>query len=253
MDKLADMDSLVHAMGPLAKLAVTVVYIVSVMSFDKMDFDGLFVMLLFPVIWYQLAFIPVSTCFYRLRLVLPLVLAVGIFNPLLDRQICGEIFGFAVSRGFITMLTLMLKGVESLLASFLLVATTGIDSLCRALRKIHMPRLFCSLVLLTYRYIAVLLDEASAMMDAYMLRSPGQKGVAFKAWGSFLGQLLLRSMDRSRELYESMELRGGCGDFRYAEERARLKLSPLFAGLTAALILIFRFADIPGLITGLLR
>ena len=57
------------------------------------------------------------------------------------------------------------------------------------------------------------------MTDAYHLRAPGQKGIHISAWGSFLGQLLLRSMDRAQELYSSMQLRGFQGDFHYASIR----------------------------------
>ena len=94
------------------------------------------------------------------------------------------------------------------MASFLLAATTSIEDICRALRQLHVPKVLTSLLLLTFRYISVLLDEAAIMTDAYRLRAPGQKGVHISAWGSFLGQLLLRSMDRATALYESMELRG---------------------------------------------
>lgn len=54
------------------------------------------------------------------------------------------------------------------------------------------------------------------MMQAYSLRAPRQKGIHFKAWGSFVGQLLLRSMDRAGVVYESMTLRGYQGEFCYA-------------------------------------
>ena len=91
------------------------------------------------------------------------------------------------------MITLMLKGVFALMASFLLIATTPMDSLCAALRKLHVPSLLVTLLLLTYRYVAVMLREVSVMTDAYHLRAPGQKGIHISAWGSFLGQLLLRS------------------------------------------------------------
>lgn len=252
MDDLASGRSYVHRMGSLEKLAITIAYILTIMSFDKYDGTGLFLMLLFPVFWYQVALIPISTCFYKLRVVLPLVMAVGIFNPILNRQICLLIGNIPVSYGFLSMVTLMLKGVMSLMASFLLVATTPIDRLCRSLRQAHAPKLFTSLILLTYRYISVLLDETSVMMNAYMLRAPGQKGIAFKAWGSFLGQLILRSMDRSRELYESMELRGFDGEFYYCKGRAVPKGSRLAAVFTILLILFFRFADIPALISSVL-
>ena len=105
----------------------------------------------------------------------------------------------------ISMLTLMLKGVFCLMASFLLMATTPIDSLCAALRKLHVPGLLVTLLLLTYRYVGVMTEELAVMTDAYHLRAPGQKGIQVSAWGSFLGQLLLRSMDRAQELY-------ACGD-----------------------------------------
>ena len=103
------------------------------------------------------------------------------------------------------------------MASFLLIATTPMDALCAALRKLHVPSLLVTLLLLTYRYVSVMLHEVSVMSEAYHLRAPGQKGIHISAWGSFLGQLLLRSMDRAETLYESMQLRGFHGEFYYAE------------------------------------
>ena len=146
----------------------------------------------------------------------------GLLNPIFDRQIVTQIGTLAVSGGVVSMLTLVMKGVFCLLASFLLMATTTIEEICRALRQLHLPKTITSLLLLTFRYIGVLLSEVSVMQEAYSLRAPGQKGVHISAWGSFLGQLLLRSMDRAEALYESMELRGFCGDFSYAVRPQRL-------------------------------
>ena len=55
------------------------------------------------------------------------------------------------------------------------------------------------------------------MTQAYSLRAPKQKGIHFKVWGSLSGQLLLRSIDRANEVYESMVLRGYHGEFPYAK------------------------------------
>lgn len=138
------------------------------------------------------------------------------------------------------MLTLVMKGVFCLLASFLLMATTTIEEICCALRQLHLPKTITSLLLLTFRYIGVLLSEVSVMQEAYSLRAPGQKGVHISAWGSFLGQLLLRSMDRAEALYESMELRGFCGDFSYAVRRKGSAASWPYAILCPALMLLPR-------------
>ena len=80
-----------------------------------------------------------------------------------------------------------------------------------------MPDILTTLLLLTYRSIGVMLEEVSIMTEGYALRAPGQKGIHISAWGSFLGQLLLRSMDRAEALYQSMLLRGFRGDYYYAE------------------------------------
>lgn len=252
MDAFAAQQSPLHRLSPLAKLIVTVFYIAVTVSFPKYDLTGLVWMVLFPAVGYQLAGIPMRTCFQKLRLVLPLVCAVGIFNPLLDRQPVLWLGALAVSGGVLSMLTLLVKGCLCLLASFLLMATTTIESICHALRQLHVPKLLTNLLLLTFRYISVLLEEVAVMQTAYSLRAPGQKGVRFSAWGSFLGQLLLRSMDRAQALYESMELRGFHGDFPQSAHRRAGLASWLYAIFAPALMLLPRLWNLSVLVGGLL-
>ena len=217
MDELAARSSPIHALHPVAKLIVTITYIVVTLSFDKYDITGLIPMVLWPLLLFQISGVEIRSCFYKLRIVLPLVMAVGFFNPLYDRTILLWIGGLAVSGGVISMITLMLKGLFALMSSFLLMATTPIDSLCAGLRQLHVPKMLVTLLLLTYRYVGVMTEELAIMTDAYHLRAPGQKGIHISAWGSFLGQLLLRSMDRAQELYSSMLLRGYQQRFHYAD------------------------------------
>ena len=158
MDELAAQDSPMHRLSPLSKLFVTVLYIVVTVSFHKYDISGVFVMVLFPLAGYQVGMIPVHTCFHKLRVVMPLVCAVGLFNPFFDKRIVLYIGAVGVSGGVISMLTLMMKGIFCLMASFLLAATTSIEDICRALRQLHVPKVLTSLLLLTFRYISVLLD-----------------------------------------------------------------------------------------------
>ena len=252
MDTLAAGDSPVHRVCPAAKLLTTIACIAVTVSFGKYQLSGLLVMVLYPVLLFSLSGIPVGTCFRKMRFVLPLVLAVGAFNPVFDRAPLLTIGGIAVSGGVISMLTLMAKGVFCLMASFLLVATTPIDELCAALRRMHVPPMLVTLLLLTYRYLGVMTEELSVMTDAYHLRAPGQKGIQFSAWGSFLGQLLLRSMDRAEELYGSMQLRGFAGNFTYAEgRRCTARDGVWFAVWTAAFVLC-RVFDVAGLLGNLL-
>ena len=251
MDALAAQASSVHRLHPLCKLAVTVAYIAVVVSYSKYDFSGLMVLVLYPVLMFQAAGISIRLCFYRLRIVLPLVCAVGLVNPFLDHTPLLTLGGVVITGGWVSMATLMLKGVFSLMASFLLIATTPIDSLCAALRKLHVPGLLVTLLLLTYRYIGLMLEQVSVMTEAYRLRAPGQKGLHISAWGSFLGQLLLRSMDRGSELYGSMVLRGFRGEFHYAQVPPCRFSSVVYAVVSVGSFLLARAVNVPAFLGSL--
>ena len=248
MDELAAMDSPVHRLHPLSKLLVTILYIVLAVSVPKYDLSRLVVFALYGAMMFSLSGVSAGLCFYKLRIVLPLVCAVGLFNPLLDRTPLLYLGRLAVSGGTVSMLTLMLKGVFAMTASFLLVATTPMDAICAALRKLHVPSLLVTLLLLTYRYISLLMEQVSVMTQAYTLRAPGQKGIHISAWGSFLGQLFLRSLDRAEELYASMRLRGFRGEFPYADGRPWRGADTVFLLLSAGALALFRAADVASLL-----
>lgn len=252
MDELAGQDSVIHRLHPLVKLLVTISYITATVSFPKYNISGLFVMVLYPIFIFQASLIPIHTCFHKMRVVLPLVCVVGLFNPFFDRAPLFALGNLAVSGGVVSMLSLMMKGVFSLMASFLLIATTPIESLCQALRQLRVPKILVTLLLLTYRYISVLLEEVSIMLDAYHLRAPRQKGVHISAWGSFLGQLLLRSMDRAAALYESMQLRGWSGAFYYIRGNRLTTPSFLYGIVWIGLFLLARLVNLSQLLGTLL-
>ena len=88
------------------------------------------------------------------------------------------------------------------------------------------------------------------MSQSYHLRAPNQKGINISAWGSFLGQLILRSSDKADALYESMELRGFDGEFDYATARGKTG-SVATAVIVCVMIIALRFYNIPALISGL--
>ena len=142
------------------------------------------------------------------------------------------------------MITLLMKGVFSLMASFILISTTKIDHLCGALRRVGMPGTLATLFLLTYRYITLMMTELSTMTTAYSLRAPGQKGIHISAWGSFIGQLFLRSMDKADEIYSSMHLRGFDGNFHYADIKLMTVPGAIFAGSCITLFILARLFNV---------
>lgn len=222
IDTLASKDQWVNQLHPLVKFIITISYIAAVVSFQKYDVTGLAGMVIYLIAGFILSELSFWDSVKRLRLVLPLICFLGILNPFFDKNYVW-IAGMQVSAGVLSMITLILKGVFSVLASYLLIATTSVDKLCYAFRMLHIPRAMVMQFMLTYRYITVLLEEADRITQAYALRAPKQKGIHFKVWGSLTGQLLLRSMDRANNVYESMLLRGYKGNYRYMRERLAVR------------------------------
>lgn len=181
--------------------------------FSKYNLIGLVGMIVYPIAGFILAELSFKDSLKRLRIVIPLVCLIGIINPFFDR-VPIQIGDITVNGGVISMFTLIFKGIFTVLAAYLLIATTTIEKICYALRLLHLPEIMITQFLLTYRYVTVLLEEVNRITQAYSLRAPNQKGIHYKVWGTLTGQVLLRSMDRANAVYESMLLRGYDGSFQ---------------------------------------
>ena len=262
INTLQQRDQWVNNLHPLVKLLLTFLYIISVVSIGKYDLSKMLVFVIYPFIGFNLADLRFKDALYRMRLILPLVMVVGIFNPIFDREIMlyigGTVMaygehagGLAISAGVISMLTLMLKGVYAVLAAYILIATTSIEEICYAMRKLHMPQILVLVILLINRYIYILGEEASRIMTAYKLRAPSQRGIHYKAWGPLVGQWLIRSMDRAETVYESMQLRGFNGEYRYVGDHKFNKADIIYLVCWVVIFAIFRFTNVVEALGGL--
>jgi cobalt/nickel transport system permease protein len=256
LDDLARKETTIHKIHPLVKLLTTVCYLIVVVSFGKYDIGGLLPLLIYPVMIFALAELPVKPIFMRILLVSPLIIGIGILNPFFDHQIF-LLGGIEISRGWVTFLSLLIRSALTVTAALLLIATTGMDRLGGALRMLKIPRIFVLQLLLTYRYISVLMEEVARSLRAYSLRAPNQKGVHRSAWGSLAGQLILRTFDRAQRIYEAMCLRGFTGEY-HTGGFGRMRVWDL--AYLAGWVLFFatvRMYNIPmiigSLITGVIR
>lgn len=251
LDEISSGSSIVHKLNPVVKFICTIFYILIVVSFGKYQVSRLVIMVLYPFLLFELGGISFKGFLHKLRFVLPLVCAVGIINPFVDTTPLFTLGGISVSGGIISFITLMIKGLLCLMASYLLVASTPFNSLCAALRRMHVPAILVSLLMLTYRYISLMMEEVSIMTTAYKLRAPGQKGIHFKAWGPFLGQLLLRSFDRAEEIYAAMQLRGFREEYPFAPQKKLCPADFIYAAGVIALCIVCKNYDLAALIGSL--
>lgn len=190
-----------------AKLLMVLIYLMTVASVGKYELFQLIPLVLLPV-WINFSLeLPGGTLLRRVGLFEPMFLLVAIVNPLLTKETIA-IGGMAVSLGWLTFTSLMVKSTLTLCVVFQLGMMTGIDGLCQGMRTLRVPTVIIELTALTYRYLFVLSEEALALSRAYKMRAPNMSGVHFKTWGSFAGQLILRSFDRAERIDRAMKLRG---------------------------------------------
>lgn len=188
-------------------------YLVAVLSLQRYHFTALLGFFFYPAIIIPLAGIPFSAIFKRVLVALPFSLFAGISNLIFERATALYLLGIPVTYGVISFTTLMIKTFLCVSAVLILAATTPSFGLFAQLRRFHLPRIFVLTLMMTYRYIFLLLEEVANMTQAYHLRAPKQKGILMKDMGAFVGQLILRCFDRSERIYSAMECRGFSGEY----------------------------------------
>lgn len=240
----ASQNTFLNRLHPLIKLLVTLWYLILILSFSKYNLSGLLAMSLYPISLMLIGDFSLQEVFRSLKGLLLLLLVVGIANPFLDRQVISYLGSLPITGGMFSMSSLFMKGTLALAASYLLILTTSIEKICDALRLLHVPKLMVTLVLLIYRYLTVFLNEVNRITQAYALRAPHEKGIHYQAWGTLVGQLLLRSINRAELIYESMLLRGFDGTFELEDKQLLDFRSIFYGGCWFLILLILRFVPI---------
>lgn len=214
LDELSRGTTVIHRLNPCAKLVTTLLFILAVTSFSRYDVAGLIPFFLFPAILINLAEIPIKPLVRRIALTLPFILFIGIFNPLLDHSPALQIGSFAITSGWISFLSIIIRSVLAISAALILIATTGMNGIGIALIKLRVPKVLVVQLLFMYRYLYILLEEVARTLQAYKLRSCRNNGVSYRVVGSLMGQLLLRTIDRAERIYVAMLCRGFDGVIR---------------------------------------
>jgi cobalt/nickel transport system permease protein len=213
LDRHAYVDSVVHRFDPRAKVLATLVFIITVVSFDKFTVGPLLPFLAYPVFLAVLGFVPFGLIVSRLAVAFPFILLIGIANPLLDRSLMLEFGGLGISGGWVSFTSILLRGLLCVTAAIVLIATTSVPRIAEALGALRLPRALVVQLLLLYRYLFLLMAEAGRMRRARALRA-GTSKTSLGDAARMLSTLLLRTVDRSESIWRAMLVRGFQGDLR---------------------------------------
>jgi cobalt/nickel transport system permease protein len=245
LDTLSYQDTCIHRLDPRTKLLTTLVFTICVVSFDKYQIAALLPFVVYPVVLVALGNLPLGYLLKKILLAAPFAFFIGVFNPFFDRSVVMQLGPVAVSGGWVSFFSIMIRFTLTVSGALVLIASTGFNSVCMAVEKLGAPRSFAVQLLFLYRFIFVLADEASRMVRARALRSFGRGGMGMRVFTSMIGQLLLRTLDRAQRIHLAMRCRGFDGTIRMVRPwNIRGRDAAFFLGWSALFVLM-RLYDIP--------
>ena len=208
----------VHARHPLAHLLVTLCAVTVAASFDRHALAAPLPLLLYPLFVLTLGEIPPRLLLARMLPAMPLALGVGLAGPFLDRTVV-TVGGLPLAAGWLSLCSIALRGGVCVACSLLLVALAGLPGIGEALLSLRVPRALVAQLLLTFRCLQVLAEEAGRILLAYRLRAPGKHAPSIREWGTLAGQWLLRTLQRAQRVDDAMRCRGFTGSWPQAAPR----------------------------------
>lgn len=197
------------------QLWVTVAFLVALLSIPIHDPAHLLWMACYPIIASEINGIGYLGVLRRSLWILPLVVAIGMFNPMFDTAVVWQIGSVGISRGWLSFISLVIRGLLAFQALIVVVESCGFQDICRTLQYFKCPGVLVTQLMMLYRYIGVLMQEALLMQRAREARGYGRKSYPLRQWGVFAGQLLLRSLARARRVNAAMTARCFDGVFRF--------------------------------------
>ncbi len=224
-------DSILHRLDPRVKLIGTIIYIISLFTFNNYYGYLLAVLFLFCII--KISKVPFKFIIKGLKPIIMLLMFTVVFNLFLTPG--TEVFRFSFIRitmeGIKSSLMMGIRLVFLILGSSLMTFTTtpnhltdGLESVMWPLRKIKVPVHEISMMMsIALRFIPILMEETDKIMKAQMARGADfESGGLIKRAKSLiplLVPLFVSAFRRANDLAMAMEAR--C--YRGGEGRTKMK------------------------------
>ncbi|MBS7249233.1 MAG: cobalt ECF transporter T component CbiQ [Candidatus Freyarchaeota archaeon] len=250
-EKSTSIDSPVHRLDPRVKLLSLVAIIFCAVALENAVFFGALLVLLLvlvlisriPLKLYlaKASFIPL----FSLIIVLPIPFIVS-GNPLTFIHLYGYTYLTVSFEGLYRAIVFVLRVWVATGSAILLISTTKFSSIVMALRKLGVPEIFASLLLITYRYIFLFAGEALFMVQARNMRSFGKESILqrIRVVGQMIGSLFIRAYERGEQVYYAMLSRGYTGKMDSFRSQKMKKKDAAFLALVLALVFVLIFVDL---------
>lgn len=205
LDEDAKKQTWLHHLHPTIKMVSCFLMLIWIISSHQIN--ELLIYFLMLIVLCLLSDMSFKKVMKRSLIGLPFSLCIGLSHLIFNHQMIS-FYGMMVTEGFVLCMIVLLKTALCISYTYLLIITTSFDVITSQLIYMKVPPFFVLQLTMTYRYIFVFLNEAHHMSQAYLLRCPDVKAIQMKDIGSFIGHLLVKSMNESQHIYQCMKCRG---------------------------------------------
>ena len=226
-------DSVIHKLDPRTKLFATLLFIISVFSFDGIVGFIVMTAFLFGVI--ALSRVPLSFMLRGLKAIMILLVIAGLINLFLTPgQVLWSLWKIHITReGLRNAVLMTIRMVYLIMGSSVMTLTTtpnqltdGLEKALKPLQKINVPvHEIAMMMSIALRFIPILIEETDKIMKAQMARGADFEsgGLVKKAKNMvpLLVPLFVSAFRRANDLALAMEAR--C----YVGGEGRTKMMPL--------------------------
>lgn len=238
-----------------ALLLVAVGYVVVMLSVPVLQLGKLIWFAAYPVVMAPLSHVTYARVFRKSLVTLPFILLIGVMNPVFDHRVAMTVCGVEVWAGWISFISIVVRGLLSVQAALLLVYVCGFNGVCRALGRLGLPSVMVTQLLMVSRYMQTLGEEAVTMHRARQSRGYGRRNYPIREWGPFVGQLLLRTVERGERINRAMLARGFDGTLPQSFVRGSQPAgwetnSTVFVLIWGGVIFLMRYFDLSALFFG---
>lgn len=213
LGKYSDMNTFIHKMNPKAKVISFFILILSASSVTNPV--GVVLIFVFSCLTIVLSRIPIKYIWKRLYV--PVFLIVFMFLILLISFTGNPIYSFGplymTKEGIEFSKMILLRSLSCLFFAFILFETTRFEKIIYVLYYFRIPNILIQILMLSYRYIFVLLNELAGMFNAAVAKgfSPKLTIKNLTVFGNMIGMLLIKSYERGDRVYYSMVSKGYTG------------------------------------------
>ncbi|MFH1493152.1 MAG: cobalt ECF transporter T component CbiQ [Candidatus Omnitrophota bacterium] len=225
IDKYSNVDSFIHKLDPRVKISCLVTFILFVIFTRPTSFIAfaLYGVLIAALI--LLSKIPLRFILKRSLVIIPFVLMIAIFIPFFKKGEVAGGYSFGTLKltvtydGLMIFWNILIKAYLSILSMILLITSTKLSDLLKALEKLRLPAVFIMIFSFMYRYIFVVQDELMKMRQAKEARSVGgSRWLHAKVLANMIGVLFIRTYERGEGVYLAMCSRGFDGQIKTIDD-----------------------------------